>query len=387
MRIAIFGGSFNPPHLGHRAVVQNVMEQIKPDCFMIIPDNIPPHKELESGSPDSRARLQLCRLNFSDIEGIQISKIEINREGRSYTADTIENLRMSLPEDELLFVMGTDMLLSFEEWYHFEYLLQQLTLVVLARNDGDAAEITNHAEYLINKYDAKIEFVDCPALPMSSTQIRAKLKVREGNDLLHDDVYAQIIRDRLYDAQVNLDWLEERIRPLHKKKRMNHVIGVKEEAIRLAKRWNIDPDTAAEAGLLHDVTKKMTDSDQLILLDKYGIIISNVERENTKLLHAITGAEYAREQFGVSDEIYGAIRWHTTGKPDMSMLEKIIYLADCIEPNREYPNVDILRERCYENINDAMELALKMSLDVISERGDPIHPKTREAYEWYHRKD
>lgn len=387
MRIAIFGGSFNPPHLGHREVVKNVMEQVKPDCFMIIPDNIPPHKNLESGSPDAYARLQMCHANFSGMEGIQISEIEINREGRSYTADTIENLRMSLPEDELLFVMGTDMLLSFEEWYHFEYLLEQLTLLVLARNDGDAEKITKHAEYLKNKYDARIDFVDCPALPMSSTQIRAILKNREGNEFLHDDVYAQIIRYRLYDAQVNLDWLEEKVRPLHKKRRMNHVIGVKEEAIRLAERWNIDPNVAAEAGLLHDVTKKMSEQDQLLLIDKYGIIISNVERENPKLLHAISGAEYARDQFGVSDEIYDAIRWHTTGKPDMSMLEKIVYLADCIEPNRDYPDIDILRTKCYEDIDIAMEMALKMSLDVVSERGDPVHPKTQEAYEWYHRKD
>lgn len=387
MRIAIFGGSFNPPHLGHREVVKNVLDQIHPDRFMIIPDNIPPHKELESGSPDAHTRLQMCLNNFSDMQDIQISEMEIVREGRSYTAETVDHLRVDYPEDELLFVMGTDMLMSFEEWYRFEYLLEQLTLVVLARNDGDAGNINKHAEYLNKKYSAKIQFVDCPALPMSSTQIRAALKNRGGNEFLKEEVYQLIIKKRLYDAQVNLSWLEDEIRPLHKKNRMSHVLGVKEEAIRLAQRWGADPDDAAEAGLLHDVTKKLAPEDQLILIDKYGIIISNIERENYKLLHAITGAQFAREQFGVSDEIYNAIRWHTTGKPAMSLLEKIIYLADFIEPNRTFPGVNELRKQCYDNIDNAMELALKMSLDIITERGDIIHPRTQEAYEWYHRKD
>ena len=357
MKIAVFGGSFNPPHLGHRSVVSMVSEHVHPDLFLIIPDNVPPHKELEEGSPDSATRLRMCIDNFDDLPGVQISDMEILREGRSYTADTVTALRKQYPADTLMFVMGTDMLLSFEEWYHFEYLLKELELVVLSRFDNDDDEILKHAESLKEKYGAIIHFINVPPLPMSSSQIRGLLKQRQGNDLLMDSVYSDIIRNRLYSAQMNLQWLEKKIVPLHKPKRLSHVFDVREEASRFAKRWGVDPDSAEEAGLLHDITKKLDVDGQLLLIDKYGIIISNSERENPKL------------------------------RPKMSMLEKVIYLADCIEPNRSYPGVEVLRAASYDDIDKAMCMALKMSIDVVRERGDVLHPATLEAYEWYRRKD
>ncbi len=387
MKIAVFGGSFNPPHLGHRSVVSMVSEHVHPDLFLIIPDNVPPHKELEEGSPDSVTRLRMCIDNFDDLPGVQISDMEILREGRSYTADTVTALRELYPADTLMFVMGTDMLLSFEEWYRFEYLLKELELVVLSRFNNDDDEILKQADSLKDKYGAIIHFINVPPLPMSSSQIRGLLKQRQGNDLLMDSVYSDIIRNRLYSAQMNLQWLEKKIVPLHKPKRLSHVFGVREEASRLAKRWGVDPDSAEEAGLLHDITKKLDVDGQLLLIDKYGIIISNSERENPKLLHAITGSEFARREFGVSQDIFDAIRWHTTGRPKMSMLEKVIYLADCIEPNRSYPGVEVLRAASYDDIDKAMCMALKMSIDVVRERGDVLHPATLEAYEWYRRKD
>lgn len=385
-KIAVFGGSFNPPHLGHRGVVETVSNIIRPDLFMIIPDNIPPHKELEEGSPDSFVRLRMCEDNFSDIEGVTISDLEILRDGRSYTADTVEALRKIYPEDTLMFVVGTDMLLSFEEWYRYEYLLQELELIVLSRFDDDDDQIHSHADHLKDRYGAIIHFIDVPPMPMSSTEIRNLLKQRKGNECLHDAVYTDIIQNRLYKAEVNLDWLAQKMVPLHKQKRLRHVYGVRDEAVKLARRWDIDPDIAAEAGLLHDVTKKMDTEAQLLLIQEYGIIITNSELENPKLLHAVTGAEYARRQYGVSPEIADAIRWHTTGRPDMTMLEKVIYLADCIEPNRSYPGLEALREASYNDIDEAMRLALKMSIDVVTERGDPLHPATQDAYEWYCRK-
>ena len=125
----------------------------------------------------------------------------------------------------------------------------------------------------------------------------------------------------------------------------------------------------------------------MILCDKYGIIIDNVEKSNFKLLHARTGAAVAKDMFGVSDAVYQAIRWHTTGKPDMTMLEKIIYLADYIEPNRDFPGLERLRELSYENIDAAMALGLEMSLEDIRSYGEEPYKITAEAYEWYSREE
>ena len=123
MRIVVYGGSFNPPHLGHVEAARTVSAELAPDKFLIIPTNVSPHKMLAEGSPEPRARLEMCRLAFAGIPGAEISDMEMQREGKSYTAQTVEELRRSYPDDELFLVMGTDMLLSFESWYRFEYLL------------------------------------------------------------------------------------------------------------------------------------------------------------------------------------------------------------------------------------------------------------------------
>lgn len=124
-------------------------------------------------------------------------------------------------------------------------------------------------------------------------------------------------------------------------------------------------------------------SEQLILSEKYGIINDTYETANVKLMHAKTGAALARDLFNISDRVYSAIRWHTTGKPDMTLLEKIIYMADYIEPNRDFPGVDKLRKLAYEDLDAAMVLGLKMSLEDIRSYGAEPYEVTVSAYEWY----
>ena len=155
--------------------------------------------------------------------------------------------------------------------------------------------------------------------------------------------------------------------------------------MQLAKLWGEDPEKAAVAGILHDSTKNLSYDEQLILCDKYGIILDNAQRENPKLLHAITGAALAKDRFGVSEEISQAIRWHTTGKPDMNTLEKIIYLADYIEPTRDFEGVERLRELAYEDLDAALALGLEMSLEELRRQNVEPHRDTVEACLWYSR--
>jgi nicotinate-nucleotide adenylyltransferase len=387
MNIAIFGGSFNPPHLGHLEAARAVEEELAPDKLLIIPANIPPHKAMEEGSPSPEERIELCRLNFASVRGAEVSDMEIRREGKSYTADTLEELMAMYPGAEFTFLLGTDMLLTFEEWYRYRFLLENMTLAVLARREGDETDIVRHAEYLKNEYGAKIVFIRREPTPMASTDIRELLRRRSGASYLDDDVYARIMKTRDYGAQAELYWLREKAYAMLKPNRVAHVAGVESEAVSLAMLWGEDPETAAEAGILHDITKKLSLDEQLILCGKYGIINDNVEMGNVKLLHAKTGAALARDLFGVSDAVYGAIRWHTTGRPDMTLLEKIIYLADYIEPNRDFPGVDDIRRLALEDIDKAMALGLRMSLDDIRSYGEEPHRITAEAYEWYSRKE
>ena len=128
MKIAIYGGSFNPPHLGHVEAARTVASALAPDRLLIVPASVPPHKELADGSPTAQQRLELCRLAFADIPGAEISEMELCREGKSYSYDTVRLLREENPDAQLILVVGTDMLLSFEKWYQFRYLLENCTL-------------------------------------------------------------------------------------------------------------------------------------------------------------------------------------------------------------------------------------------------------------------
>lgn len=383
MRIAIYGGSFNPPHIGHAEAARAASKELKPDKFLIIPTNTPPHKELEANSPSPEQRLEFCRLAFGDIPGAEVSDMELRREGKSYTADTVDALLEQYPGAELCIVMGTDMFLSFRSWYRWQHMLETCTLAVLSREDFDRREIESFKAELETENGAKVILIPHLPLPMSSTEIRERLRRGLGSDDLCQGVYECIIRNGYYDAKPELSWLRQMVMPYLKENRIAHVTGVESQAVMLAMRWGADPDTAAVAGILHDITKAQNKEKQLKLCEKYGIILENAERENPALLHARTGAALARERFGISDEIYSAIRWHTTGKPDMSTLEKIIYLADYTEPTRDFEGVEELRELSFEDLDKAMALGLEMSIEDLTERGKPIFHDTMDAYNWY----
>ncbi len=383
MRIAVYGGSFNPPHLGHVEAARTAARELAPDRFLIIPASIPPHKALSEGSPTAEERLALCRLAFADIPGAEISDLELRREGKSYSYDTVRFLLGKHPGAELFLVIGTDMLESFEEWYQFRYLLESCALAVLAREEDDHERIAETAERLKKEYGAKIVLLKHEPLEMSSERIRERLPLRAGEDLLPDAVYAEIIRRRYYGAKPELTWLRAQVLECLDERRVAHVAGCEAEAVRLAMHWGEDPELAAEAGILHDITKRCSYEEQLNLCEKYGIITDKAERGNYRLLHALTGAAMARERFGVDDAVYEAIRWHTTGKPDMTRFEKIIYLADYIEPTRDFDGIEELRALAFEDLDSAMTLGLKMTIDEIRRGGYELHPDTLIAYEWY----
>ena len=383
MKIAIYGGTFNPPHRGHVESLQAVYEQAKPDRVLVIPASIPPHKELAAGSPDAEERLELTRLAFKELPYAEVTDMELTRTGKSYTSDTVAELLRKYPDAELMLAMGTDMFLSFETWHEYRYLIDNVTMLVFARREGEDEKIFKYGEYLESKYGAKINYIMHAPLPISSSEIRRLLPRRLGRELLPGVVFARIVKNGDYAAKPDFPWLREQSYAYLSPKRIPHVQGCEWEAVRLAKRWGESEEDAAEAGILHDITKKLVLSEQLILSEKYGIINDTYETANVKLLHAKTGAALARDLFNISDRVYSAIRWHTTGKPDMTLLEKIIYMADYIEPNRDFPGVDKLRKLAYEDLDAAMVLGLKMSLEDIRSYGAEPYEVTVSAYEWY----
>ena len=200
-------------------------------------------------------------------------------------------------------------------------------------------------------------------------------------------MYGYILREGLYNTNADLKHLPlSQLRPVAlsylKHRRIPHVLGTEQEAIRLAERYGADVEKARAAALLHDCTKKLDMPAQLSLCEQYGIELDELEQKALKLLHSKTGAAIARDVFGVDDDIYSAIWYHTTGHAHMTKLEKIIYLADYIEPSRDFPGVDTLRKVCYEDLDKGLLLGLEMTIEEMTAMGNPVHRATVEARDW-----
>ena len=386
MRTLIYGGSFNPPHLGHVTAVVAALEQREVDRVLVIPSGTPPHKELAEGSPDSPRRLELCRLAFGGLPGAEICDIEIRQDDVDYTVDTLQELERQYPEDEFSLLVGTDMLLSIDTWRRHDYLLRGRTVYAMARDKGETDALREKAAQLERDWDCRVRILDKELVILSSTEVRAALKERQGQDMLPGLVYAAVIAHRWYGARPNLPWLREQAYGMLKPKRIPHVRGCEEMAVQLARRWGEDEGRAAEGAILHDIAKKFDGAEQLRLCEKYGIMTDTVERSETQLLHAKTGAALARERFGVDEGIYSAIFWHTTGRPGMSTMEKILYLADAMEPTRAYGGVEELRHLAFEDLDAAMRLGLQMSCDAVRARRQEVYHVTEEALAWFNSK-
>lgn len=382
MKIGIFGGTFNPPHVGHVEAAAQAVRALRLDKLLVIPDFIPPHKAMPEGSPEGRERLELCKLAFAHVKHCKVSDMELARGGVSYTVDTLRRVREKYPTDRLYLLMGTDMLLSFCQWREYPEILRLATLAVFARRDGDRGEVERAAEELRSRYGAAVKVVNLKAVDVSSTFVRSEFRERRGSELVSEEVYGRIIKLRLYGAKPDFAWLRKKAYAMLEDKRIPHVAGCEEEAARLAKRWGADEEKAREAGILHDITKKEKLDEQLRLCEKYGIILDEMERSEGKLLHAKTGAGIAKYEFGCDDEVFGAIYWHTTGHEDMTLLEKVVYMADYIEPNRDFPGVEELRKLAYSDLDRALALGFKMSIEDMRSRGIVPHERTLGALEF-----
>lgn len=172
------------------------------------------------------------------------------------------------------------------------------------------------------------------------------------------------------------------VRPYYTEKRYQHTLRCLDMALRLADRWGCDRDKAAKAALLHDVTKKLSDSQQLKLCQKYGIINKYTSGEFGVLIHADTAAEVARDVFKMPPDVCRAIKLHTLGGCGMTLLDKIIYLADAIEDGRDYPGVEEIRHMAFEDIDKAVLESLKGTIESIRQKGQAPNGQSEEAVQF-----
>ena len=388
LKIGIYGGTFDPPHLGHMEAARAAIAALELDRLIFIPAKQPPHKALCAESATPEQRLEMTRLMADGLRKpgvVEVSDMELNRPGKSYTVDTLRALKQQYPQDELWLLMGTDMFLSLQTWYQVEEIMKLAGIAAFARTESDSGEMMNiQGKYLNETYGAKVCIVQLPAIrEISSTQVRAN-KSGEG---LWLPVWGYILREGLYGLEGSLHGLNDAdLRAVScsmiRAKRIPHVLGCEEEAVRLARHWGANEEYARRAAILHDCTKYLSLEEQLHICTQYGIEPDAMEQTAVKLLHSKTGAALARHLFGERSEVCQAICWHTTGKADMTLLEKILYVADYMEPTRDFDGVERLRQLAYTDLDAAVLLGAEMTVEEMKGYDSPVHPNTLAARDY-----
>ena len=382
MRIGIYGGTFNPPHLGHKKIAIELKEKANLDKVIIVPTFVPPHKQGCNIAP-SVHRVEMCRLLFTE-SFFEISDIEIAREGKSYTFDTMCELKEIYPEDELFLIIGSDMLLSFHKWYRYEDILSVATLCVATRQEDITREkLREYARVTLKKNAEAGEIIiaDFEPFECSSTDVRQHI-------FLGLDIYPFVPKE--IDRYIKINLLYESPYMEYKKLlreklddfRFYHSLCVAESAKFLALEYGVDEEKAYLTGLLHDVMKNATKEEMLQMIKKGDIILTRTEESNAKLWHSIAGSVFVKTQLGIDDkEIISAIRYHTTGKAGMTTFEKVIYIADYISVDRNYPDVETMRFLSVtKTLEDAALYSLQFTLKNLSEKKQVIHKDSLEFY-------
>lgn len=377
-KMIFFGGTFDPPHNEHIAELKAAIEETGAEKAIVMPTSSPPHKETFCKAPDAD-RLEMCRLAFGDVRGVEISDFEINAGGKSYSYVTLDYLKKKYPDYEILFLMGTDMLASFDKWKYPEKILSLSTPLLCERTgDDETKEVT--LRRFKEKFGVEARALSCVGKEVSSTEIKFRIMLGlSTDDMLKSAVNEYIGGHSVYKADKFFAFVRENEKP----KRVEHTLGVMLMAKDIAARegnGNVSQSKAILAALLHDCGKYLSPEDY----PECEIPDGTPE----PVIHQYLGAYIAEKVLGVEDEeIIDAIRYHTTGRPDMTLLGKIIFTADMIERGRTYDGVERLRQITKENFESGFKAALRRSLEFVTESGRPICGLTKEAYDYYFKQE
>ena len=382
-RIGIYGGTYSPPHIGHLRAAEYAIEALALDRLLLIPTGVSPHKEM-SGGASSSDRLHMLRLSAAGMKKAEVSDIEIKRAGSSYTVDTLRQIKGENPGSQLVLLMGTDMFTSFLSWREPESIMQLATLAVFCRGEKGERQRIEDQKAILEAMGAKIRLVENPVTAISSTDLRRMLVFGCADPFLMPGVGEYIREKGLYGTGKNrknlpMEELEAEVISLMNPGRVAHVLGCRDCAVELARLYGENEVDAARAGLLHDITKAIDGPLQLTLCAEYGMILDTFSKAYPKTLHALTGSLVARRIFGENENVVSAICHHTTGRANMITLEKIIYIADYVEPNRDFPGVEEMRAMAYTDLDKAVLMGLESAVAHVRRQGQGLAPATLEA--------
>ncbi len=394
MKLGIYGGSFSPVHIGHFKSALHFYDHCKLDKLLIMPVSVPPHKAALHIAP-GQLRVQMLKKAFSQKKigerNIEISDFELSREGKSYTYLTLQHFAQS--GDELYLLMGSDMFLTLDQWKNPDIICNLATIVLNPREtDQPLAAFEEKKKQYINQYGARVILCDFEPLEVSSSHIRAILDRGAPWEGLLDPEVLQIIKEhKLYGSVSHPDIIKKELPALLSAKRCAHVLSVEREVIKMAELFALDEEQTLilrRGALLHDITHEKSFEEQQLLFALYGMELTQDDQKSPAVLHQITGALVALDRYGVSAQCANAIACHTTGKAGMTLIEKLLCLADYIEETRTYPSCMALRHIFYEempaeqkeaHLDRCMLIYFENTVRHLEEKGAFVHPQTLDA--------
>jgi len=387
-KIGIYGGTFNPIHNTHIEIAKAAYEQFSLDCLYFLVSGEPPHKNT-SNSISPFNRLEMVKLNIAKYERFEIDSREIFRAGKSYSYITLTEYKEEHPDDELYFIMGSDSLIQFCNWVKPEVISENAHILVAPRLGDDMSDILEVLSEYRQRYTGKFDLIQYTPNEISSSEIRdgfySNVSIRDNIDEVVSDYIEQ---HNLYNVLYSIEDVNnctKKVESELKRSRFIHTIGVANTAYSLAIRWNYPAYNAMLAGILHDCAKCMSDKERLDICSKNNIEITDIEARFPHLLHGKVGAYLAKKKYKIDDaQIRHSIAVHTTGCPNMNLLDKIIYISDYIEPGRnKQPRLDMLRKIAFEDLDLCLFMILEDSVGYLSNTPDLIDPTTIETYEFY----
>ncbi len=369
-RIAIFGGSFNPVHNQHIALAKSVVAELNLDRLIIMPTYTAPHKT-DAPAP-AEHRLNMLKIAFANEERIEVSDYEISKGGTSYTYLTVEHFKQTTGA-EIFFLVGADMLKDFKTWRYPERILNACTLCAFDRT-GEYTDYAKEQAYFQKTFGKSFLMLKGVGEERSSTQIRVYnqlgLDITDKTDI---GVAEYIKANGVYEGDKYAQFIKKSL-PL---KRLVHTANVTVCALYKAKELGLDKQKVQVAAMLHDWAKYMDHT----LIGGFELPVD----VPAPVVHAFLGAYVAQTTLGITDnEVLDAIRYHTSGRANMSTLEKLIFVADMVEDGRTYEGVDKLRKLYYtDDFDKCFKECLAEELKHLLAKKQYVYKETLNASEYY----
>jgi nicotinate (nicotinamide) nucleotide adenylyltransferase len=378
MKTALFGGTFDPIHNEHISICLNAKKQFAIDRVFVLPAGRPPHKNSNKLTASPEDRFNMAQIAFKGEKDIAVSDYEIQKKQPSYTVETLKHFSRQFPSDELYLIIGADSLINFKKWYKYEEILTLCSIIVCGREGISEKDITRQMQVLKKESPNKILLCDYKGRKISSTALKVFLEF--GFDCINyidSEVLGYIRQNNLY---TNYAFYVEKLKAMLSPKRYTHTVYTVISALELADKTGCDYNKTFLAAALHDCTKKLSDKE----LYDLGFVLKTDVPEPVS--HSVSGSFIARTVFNIKDkDILNSIRYHTTGRKGMSLLERVIYVADCIEFTRDYEGVDMLRSAVEKDFETGFLKCMELTIQQLkaNENKEGVSDMTEKAYEYY----